>query len=343
MNTPDQAVLSYMRQFGLDPGIIEWTGKWVSFHSPGQEGRKRSASYRAFADPPVNVQFRCFKTGVDEHWWAKNGKSDAFDPEKWAQVQKEREEERQIEWAKAAKKARKRWDAAGEPSNRHPYLVAKGIEDPQGIRQEGTTLLVPMKSFDMGAPIVSLQEIHTTGEKRFMKGCRAAGTRTTIGSGDYKDKLYMTEGWATGMSIHEVTGDPVVVAFSSNDLMGVAREMKQRRPQAEIIIAADNDRWSSTPKGMNPGVIAAREAASAIDGLVAIPDFVDLTGKPTDFNDLLLREGEDAVRQWIDPAVSHRAIITPPVDGTPPSDQRRLFLPVALTRLLCYSTSIVAS
>ena len=67
--------------------------------------------------------------------------------------------------------------------------------------------------------------------------------------------------------------------------------MRKRHPNAEIILAADNDKWTDG----NPGVTKAKEAALTIDGKLAIPEFKDLNTKPTDFNDLQRQEGLPAV------------------------------------------------
>lgn len=54
-------------------------------------------------------------------------------------------------------------------------------------------------------------------------------------------------------------------------------------PAARIVVCADNDRFTLEPV-RNPGVTKAREAALAVGGLVAIPEFPeDSTG--TDWND----------------------------------------------------------
>ena len=41
---------------------------------------------------------------------------------------------------------------------------------------------------------------------------------------------------------------------------------------------------------------------------VATPEFSDLDGKPTDFDDLRQRQGLDAVRRWLDPKMAGQAV-----------------------------------
>ena len=326
----DAEVLYAMRQMGLDPGSIKWTGKLERFPGPGESRRKKNGSgwYTAYPDHPPNVQFGCWKTGVSTSWWpTKNGKREEFNPAQWAELQTkqaEREKEREVEAAKVAKECAQRWENAAEPSPGHPYLEKKGIITFPNVRQEGDgVLIVRMTSFADGNPVVCLQEINAQGEKRFVKGAKALGSRCTLGGARFvktgEGDLYVCEGYATGWTIHQATGHPVVIAFSAVNLMPVARALREKYGHGQaIIIAADNDRWSMTHRGPNPGVIAAQDAAKEIDAFLSVPDFEDLSTKPTDYNDLMLLEGLDAVREWLDPGRAELArIVAEPGDGGP--------------------------
>ena len=332
----DAEVIAAMRAYGLDPGnAIKWTGKKVRFPGPGESRRKKDGAgwYFAFPDHPRNVRFGCFKTGVDTSWWpAKNGKKeDELDPAQWAEVQAHREakdRERDEEAARVAEECRVRWENASEPSPGHPYLEKKGITTFPNLRQEGDgVLIVRMTSFADGNPVVSLQTINAQGEKRFVAGSRALGSRCTIGGAHLlhrrknarKTDLYICEGYATGWSIYRATNSTVVVAFSTANLMAVAKALREKYGKDQsIVICADNDRWSMTHRGPNPGVTYAQDAAKEIDAFLCIPDFEDLASKPTDFNDLMLLEGLDAVKEWLDPGYSELArIVAEPGDGGP--------------------------
>ena len=121
-----------------------------------------------------------------------------------------------------------------------------------------------------------------------------------------------------------------MVAFSKDGLLPVAKKVREKFHPCPVVIAADNDRWTSVkqreglPDIPNPGVHYAREAAKAVKGCeVAIPDFHDLSNKPTDFDDLRAREGDEAVRQWLDPERAHMAVTARQAKangtgGTPP-------------------------
>ena len=75
--------------------------------------------------------------------------------------------------------------------------------------------------------------------------------------------------------------------------------MHAQYPDHNIIICADDD-WKSDG---NPGVTAAQQVAHAVDGRVAIPKFgKDRSENETDFNDMLVAEGKEAVKDAIDAA-----------------------------------------
>lgn len=215
----------------------------------------------------------------------------------------EREMKQAREHEAAAIKFRKLWDKAKPATPDHPYLKHKGVLDASGLRQSGTKLLVPMKGIEPGDPIMNIQTIEPNGFKLYGENGRTKNTRTTIGKGRFKPTgtMYIAEGWATGWSVHHASGCPVVVAFNAEGLTHIAVAMRARYPKADIIIASDNDRWSKMGDVQNPGLHFAWRAADAIGGKVVLPDFTDLTSKPTDFNDLMALEGVGAVKARLVP------------------------------------------
>lgn len=116
--------------------------------------------------------------------------------------------------------------------------------------------------------------------------------------------MIIVEGYATGASIYEATGLPVVVAFNAGNLDAVARAHRTAFPEARLIIAGDNDHQrphETGPDGRpkpNVGREAAERAAAAVEGYALLPAFsADDPG--TDWNDLAVVRGQDAfARQW---------------------------------------------
>ena len=219
----------------------------------------------------------------------------------------------------------------------HPCLKGKEIEGCERLRisvkteLDGWTLptgvlLVPML---VDKKPVNLQRIREDGQKRYWPKAPASGASLIIGGKYFREEttktIYVCEGWATAWTVSEATKSPCMVAFSKDGLLPVAKKVRERFATSELVIAADNDRWTvvkqreGLPDIPNPGVHYAREAAKAVKGCeVAIPDFHDLSNKPTDFDDLRAREGDEAVRQWLDPERAHLAVTArqPEANGT---------------------------
>lgn len=188
---------------------------------------------------------------------------------------------RDREQADAAKAAELALKASTPAPADHPYLTAKRIK-PHGLRADGVNLLVPMR--DTGGNLHSLQRIAPDGDKRFQPGGRVKGCYFGLGKLAGPDgPLIVCEGVATGASIHEATCQAVAVAFNVGNLLSVAQALRAKYPGLRIILAADDD--AQTPG--NPGLSKATEAARAVGGLLAVPDFgADRPDKATDFNDL---------------------------------------------------------
>jgi putative DNA primase/helicase len=191
---------------------------------------------------------------------------------------------------KAAGTARRIWEKSRQPDQEHLYLKAKGI-NAHGIRQVGKVLIIPL--YSTNGELVSLQRIFPDGGKKYHPGGQVKGCSFLIGDPAKSYIIYICEGFATGASIHEATGQPVAVAFTANNLDAVTEIMKKRHPDKRVIIAADNDLETAEkrPDIGNPGRKAA-EAAAAKHG-------VGLCVCPinSDFNDLHQARGIDAVRE----------------------------------------------
>lgn len=167
----------------------------------------------------------------------------------------------------------------------HDYLFRKKVK-PYGLYIDGTALVIPLRDID--GNIRSLQRIYQNGEKRFLAGGQIKGCFHLIGS-TLTEPTYLVEGYATGATIHEVTGKSVVVAFNSGNL-APALEAIRANNSHKIIIAADNDQKTEG----NPGLTAAKKAAENHIGVSVIyPKFNGTEG--TDFNDLMTAEGPEAV------------------------------------------------
>ncbi|MEZ4601432.1 MAG: DUF3987 domain-containing protein [Syntrophotaleaceae bacterium] len=214
--------------------------------------------------------------------------------------------ERQRMAKEAAEISAKLWERARDVDAKHAYVVAKGIK-PSGAKQLRGSLLIPVRN-SAGA-LKGLQFIGPDGAKKFKTGTEIAGNYHGIGKP--KDKtVVVCEGWATGCTLHEATGHAVAVAFNAGNLLPVCQALRSKYPAWRLVIVADDDH--ATPG--NPGIAKSTEAARAVGGLLAVPDFsgTERGGKDTDSNDLARLSGMEAVRLCVERAAS--PISEPPPD-----------------------------
>ncbi len=144
------------------------------------------------------------------------------------------------------------------------YLSAKNIK-PYGIRQLGRLLLIPVRNIN--GVLHGLQFIMPDGTKRFKSGTAVTGCYHAIGKPN--GRILIAEGYATGATLHEITGHAVACAFSAGNLKPVTVALREKYPDTVLVICADDDHFTEG----NPGLTKATEAAKAIGGLLAIPRF----------------------------------------------------------------------
>ena len=328
--SPDHQLRVMMTQYDLHPKVIIWDGN--KHRLPGAGKKKGDAGwYRAYPNRRGAI-FGDYSTGLEVNFGAKHDKPpSAAERKLWKAQDNERKKVRIQAHARARKEVKKVWGEASRDPSSHPYLVNKGIDrDFEDLRVSTKTqltettvcpeglLLVPMRK---DGELVALQRIYHDGKKLAWKDAPNFGAATLIGPDRWDEvknnRIYVCEGWATGWTIARATKNVVVVAFSKDGLLPVTERLKKQFSMAKFVIAADNDRWTTVqekkgePGKPNPGVIYARAAAEATEAALAIPDFEDLTGRPTDFDDLRMAEGMEVVKVWLDPKMAKEAVTEP--------------------------------
>jgi putative DNA primase/helicase len=289
-----------IRVSGLTPpeSVIA-DGQMHRFSTNGKHGDD-AGWYILHADGIPAGAFGCWRVGLSRTWRAPIGR-ELTAAEKTAHfarlesIRKLRVVEGAARKAEARAQANEIWNNASPASDDHPYLKRKSVK-PHGLRVSGLSLIVPVHE---GSELHSLQFIEHDGAKRFLPGGRVGGCYFIIGTPT--DRLCVAEGYATAASIYEATGTSVAVAFNTNNLLPVARALRTQFPTIKLIICADDDAKTAG----NPGLTKAREAAAAVGGHLAIPDFgPDRTPwAGTDFNDLHKSIGADAIKTCIAKAV----------------------------------------
>ncbi|WP_312953147.1 primase-helicase zinc-binding domain-containing protein [Superficieibacter sp.] len=158
-----------------------------------------------------------------------------------------------------------------------------------GVAYHSGDMVVPLH--DAAGTLVNLQLINADGLKRTLKGGQVRETCHTLeGKKQAGKRLWIAEGYATGLTVHHLTGETVMVALSSVNLLSLASLTRQKHPACQIILAADRDLSGN-------GQTKAVAAAEACEGTVALPPVFG------DWNDAFTQQGEDVTRRAIYDAI----------------------------------------
>lgn len=306
---PDVEFREAIARSGITPpDQIMADGKLHRFASNGKRSDD-AGWYIFYPDGVAAGAYGCWRTDLKVSWRANIGRTltpaeEAAIQAKMAVARREREREEARRHAEARQGAGAIWKAFKPAPNDHPYLVKKGVK-PHGLRVHEGALIIPIRE---GVELHSLQFIGPDGDKRFLSGGRAAGCYFSLGRPKDAAALCICEGFATGASIHEATGYPVVMAFNAGNLLPVAKAMRKRFTNLRLIVCGDDD--AKTPG--NPGRAKATEAAQAAGGAAAFPSFGEARPEGlSDFNDLHRHVGLEAVRSGIEQAARGTAGAAP--------------------------------
>ncbi|EAM4339075.1 DNA primase, partial [Salmonella enterica] len=158
-----------------------------------------------------------------------------------------------------------------------------------GVTFRAGDVVVPLYE-DTGA-LVNLQLINADGLKRTLKGGQVKGACHIIeGKKQAGKRLWIAEGYATALTVHHLTGETVMVALSSVNLLSLASLARQKYPACQIVLAADRDLNGD-------GQSKAAAAADACESIVALPPVFG------DWNDAFMQKGEEATRKAIYDAI----------------------------------------
>lgn len=284
------------------PEVIHGDGTLYRFSTNGKR-MDQSGWYVLHDDGEVPAgAFGCWRSGLSQTWCSKDTQAmtqaeRSAHQQRMQAIAQQREADKTQRQQDAATAAAQRWEAALPAPADHPYLAKKGVHA-HGTRVESDGfLIVPMR--DTNGKLWNIERINPANfkDKKGLLGGRRTGLYYSIGKP--KGVLIVCEGFATGASIHEATGDAVAVAFNAGNLREVAQALHSKYPKLRLILAADDDAFTDG----NPGITKATEAAKAVGGYLTKPDFGEQRSETeTDFNDLHQRAGLDAVKACIEAA-----------------------------------------
>ena len=262
------------------------------FMVEGDKAGSKNGWYILHSDSLPAGSFGCHKRGIDENWSFKDFTTLTQDERIHFDARmKESKRIRDADLARVQAECRA-WcedifkKAVEAPAN-HPYLVKKGVQA-YGLKLLIGNLMVPLR--DVSGITHGIQFILPDGNKKFKTGTAKQGHYFPIGKSITSNTLLVCEGYATGASLHESTGHAVAVAFDAGDLLSVAKNLRKKFPEMNLVICADNDE-------SDIGQEKAKEAALAIGGVVVMPPDVG-----DDFNDLHQKKGIEAVEDCFEAA-----------------------------------------
>lgn len=129
------------------------------------------------------------------------------------------------------------------------------------------TLVIPLR--DQAGQVWCVQFILPNGTKLFPRYSRKSGCFHVLGQLEEAPIVALAEGYATAATVHMATGWPCAMSVDSGNLLAVATALRALCPDAELVIAADDDAHRSE----NPGLTAAHAAAAQVRARVVAPVF----------------------------------------------------------------------
>ncbi len=298
-------------ELGKKPLVMD--GNWHRCYLIGE--KESNASYRVHTDGVPTGLLKNFKGDLEK--WVSTGQK--LSKEELAALTAqgqlkaaERASERTQEQDRAAKRAYGIWVNSKTWANQTncEYLKNKGSRG-YGVKLDAEgRMIVPLR--DEAGRLQSLQFVGAD-KKAYLTGGRKEGLFHSIDPEGYlrdgsklkaTDTLVIAEGYSTGSTAHAITNKPTIVAFDADNLVRVAKVIREKHPQVTILIAADNDHHLPNKQKPlpNKGLVKAEEAAKATGGFVITPRFnkVEQQKGLTDWNDMEASRGLDATaREFI--------------------------------------------
>ena len=252
------------------------------------------------------VHFGDWSVNGSSYVWREEGRSGAKPLTKeerkaiYEGLQRQRQEEERIR-REAIETMKDRFadlpslDSVGES---FPYLKKKGIHNSYIAKLDRDKGVIVFPFYDSNGHLTGLQEIDALGNKKIVRYSRKKDSFSLLRfkNADYS-RVYASEGFATGLSIFEATGAPVIICIDAGNLEGgISSALDYLNISAEnVVIVADNDENGK-------GEAEARKACNSLGcSYILIPyegmdanDYATEYGK--EFLECLLLEGVDAWR-----------------------------------------------
>lgn len=301
-------LLQELQKAGYQVDQVIPDGKWHRFKIDPKDDKK-SGYYKAFShfaqktnQPYYIMIYGSWRDGNPEVYNTMAGIN--LDRHEKARIQEQlRKAQRELHLEKldlqekAAERANKIWSEliVNGDSNDSEYLRRKNIGELYGSRIRDGIVYVPMQ--DVEGRIWNLERIYPGGIKKGLFGGRRDGLFHELGEKSIHEaeSIFLCEGFSTGVALNRIFNEKIIVSFNAANLPKAALEIAKKYPNKKYIICGDDDAHNED----NVGRKKALEAANAVGGKAVFPKFASMEGNPTDFDDLLAREGSEAVKNQI--------------------------------------------
>lgn len=179
----------------------------------------------------------------------------------------------------------------------HEYLDQKNIKA-FAARKQNETLYVPL--YDT-VGMTGLQRIFIADgktEKKFSYGIKIQGSICPLKPFKDSKLVYLSEGFSTAASIQMAFPNvPSIAAMNANNLVHAVLTIRAINPDCEIILAADDDSATEEKAGNLKAVLCQKKFKKLVS---IFPKFMAKTSDHTDFNDLHISEGIEAVQKQLE-------------------------------------------
>lgn len=175
------------------------------------------------------------------------------------------------------------WNKA-ENGDGHPYLSEKGVGHCDGLKygadEKGNhSVVIPFK--DIHGHLRAVQYVNERA-KIFATGSKFSGAFFHVGDLDGAEKIYITEGIATMLSVWNAldTEQTVVMCGSKNNVVKVVEAIKSKYSHTSIVVCLERD--ANDPEGQK-----MKESLKHISGVSTVmPQFPEGDNESSDFNDV---------------------------------------------------------
>ncbi len=270
----------------LDPNLVDNWQRVATSDKP----KKRNGAVLYKPDGTVFIQN--WATDEKAVWHPKMGSNVSCISQRRSLEEKQiLQRQVSVTQADAADLADRIWESAKPARKDHPYLHGKDLP-PLELREtnsingwSGRWLICPLYSAHDPIKKINLECINAVGDKRPIKGALRKAVWGFAGPGMPLDNIIIAEGWSTAAALSVSLNTCVVFAVGKGNIQLVAEVFRKDYPDANITIAADNDKDGGGEK-------IALQAGKSVGATVIYPN-----DPFNDFCDVYTKHGADLLAQ----------------------------------------------